>query len=131
MINLQFFPSRRIALYMARLFVTRSLAVLVALVGILMMLDLLGNSGKILAHPGNGDAELWRYVGLRIPQLIARFLPFSVLLGTLITLRRPQPAQRDHLDEGGGHFRAPDHRAADPRRRPDRASSISPSTSGW
>ena len=32
MINLQFFPSRRIALYMARLFLTRSLAVLVALV---------------------------------------------------------------------------------------------------
>jgi lipopolysaccharide export system permease protein len=84
MINLQFFPSRRIALYMARLFVTRSLAVLLALVGILMMLDLLGNSGEILAHPGNGDAELWRYVGLRVPQLIARFLPFSVLLGSLI-----------------------------------------------
>jgi lipopolysaccharide export system permease protein len=51
-----------------------------------MMLDLLGQSGNILAHAGNGDAELWRYVGLRVPQLIARFLPFSVLLGTLITL---------------------------------------------
>ena len=86
MINLRFFPSRRIALYMARLFVTRSLAVLVALVGILVVLDLLGNSGQILAVPGNGDAELWRYVGLRIPQLIARFLPFAVLLGTLIML---------------------------------------------
>ena len=86
MINLQFFPSRRIAFYMARLFLTRSFAVLVALVGILMMLDLLGNSGNILVHPGNGDAELWRYVGLRIPQLIARFLPFSVLLGSLIAL---------------------------------------------
>jgi len=86
MINLQFFPSRRIALYMARLFLTRSFAVLIALVAILMMLDLLGNSGKILAQPGNGDAELWRYVGLRIPQLIARFLPFSVLLGALIAL---------------------------------------------
>jgi lipopolysaccharide export system permease protein len=86
MINLQFFPSRRIALYMARLFLTRSFAVLIALVGILLMLDLLGNSGKILAHPGNGDAELWRYAGLRIPQLIARFLPFSVLLGALIAL---------------------------------------------
>ena len=84
MINLQFFPSRRIALYMARLFVTRSLAVLVALVGLLMMLDLLGNTDEILAVPGNGDAELWRYMGLRIPQLIARFLPFSVLLGSLI-----------------------------------------------
>lgn len=86
MINLHFFPSKRIAFYMARLFLTRSLAVLVALVGILMMLDLLGNSGKILAHAGNGDAELWRYVGLRLPQLIARFLPFSALLGALITL---------------------------------------------
>jgi lipopolysaccharide export system permease protein len=86
MINLHFFPSKRIAFYMARLFLTRSAAVLVALVAILMMLDLLGNSGKILAHPANGDAELWRYVGLRVPQLIARFLPFSALLGALITL---------------------------------------------
>lgn len=86
MINLQFFPSRRIALYMARLFIVRSLAVLFALVLVLMTLDLLGNSGDILAYPGNGDAELWRYVALRVPQLIARFLPFSVLLGTLITL---------------------------------------------
>ncbi len=85
MINLQFFPSRRIAIYMTRLFIVRSLAVLVALVGILLMLDLLGKTGQILAHPGNGDAELWRYVGLRLPQLIARFLPFAVLLGTLIT----------------------------------------------
>ena len=86
MINLRFFPSRQIALYSVKLFVTRSLAVLVALVLILMTLDLLGESGKILAAPGNGDAELWRYVSLRLPILISRFLPFSVLLGTLIAL---------------------------------------------
>ena len=84
MINPAFFPSRRLALYMVRLFVTRSLAVLVALVLILMTLDLLGESGKILAIPGSSDADLWRYVGFRIPILISRFLPFSVLLGTLI-----------------------------------------------
>ena len=84
MINLKFFPSRQIAFYSVRLFVTRSLAVLFALVLILMTLDLLGESGQILAVPGNGDSELWRYVGLRIPLLISRFLPFSVLLGTLI-----------------------------------------------
>src|SRR3982751_4110463 len=84
MINPSFFPSRKLALYMVRLFVTRSLAVLVALVLVLMTLDLLGESGKILAIPGNGDAELWRYVSLRIPLLVSRFLPFSVLLGTLI-----------------------------------------------
>jgi lipopolysaccharide export system permease protein len=84
MINLSFFPSRRLAWYMVKLFLTRSLAVLVALVLILMMLDLLGESGKILAVPGNSDADLWRYVSYRIPMLISRFLPFSVLLGTLI-----------------------------------------------
>jgi lipopolysaccharide export system permease protein len=86
MMNFNFFPSKRIALYMARMFVVRSLAVLAALVVILMTLDLLGESGKILRAEGNGDAELWRYVSLRIPQLISRFLPFAVLLGTLITL---------------------------------------------
>ncbi|MDB5704761.1 MAG: lptG, partial [Sphingomonas bacterium] len=32
------------------------------------------------------DAEIWRYVSLRTPEIIARFLPFSVLLGTIITL---------------------------------------------
>src|SRR3982751_689632 len=84
MINLQFFPSRRLAFYMVRLFLTRSLAVLITLLLVLMTLDLLGEAGKILAVPGNGDAELWRYVSLRIPLLTSRFLPFSVLLGTLI-----------------------------------------------
>ena len=84
MINLKFFPSRQLAFYMVRLFVTRSLAVLIALVLILMTLDLLGESGKILEVPGNGDAELWHYVALRIPLLVSRFLPFSVLLGALI-----------------------------------------------
>ncbi len=84
--NLHFFPSKRIAFYLAKLFVLRSLAVLAALVIILQTLDLLGESGKILRQPGNGDAQLWQYVSLRVPQLVARFLPFAVLLGTLITL---------------------------------------------
>lgn len=84
MINLDFMPSRQLALYCARLFLTRSAAVLVALVMVLMMLDLLGESGKILAVPGNGEAELWKYVSLRVPMLVSRFLPFSVLLGALI-----------------------------------------------
>jgi lipopolysaccharide export system permease protein len=79
-------PSPTIAAYTARLFLVRVLAFLVALVVILQTLDLLTESSKILAVPGNGDAELWRYVTLRIPQLINQFLPFSVLLGTLVTL---------------------------------------------
>ncbi|MCL6698397.1 LPS export ABC transporter permease LptG [Sphingomonas sp. NSE70-1] len=84
MINLDFMPSRQLAIYAARLFLTRSLAVLIMLVMVLMMLDLLGESGKILKVDGNGEAELWRYVSLRVPMLISRFLPFSVLLGALI-----------------------------------------------
>ncbi|MGZ2412775.1 lipopolysaccharide export system permease protein [Sphingomonas sp. F9_3S_D5_B_2] len=83
-ISLRLFPSGRIAIYTVRLFLTRSLAVLLALVLILMTLDLLGESGKILAVPGNGDPQLWQYVALRLPLLVSRFLPFSVLLGALI-----------------------------------------------
>ena len=81
-----FFPSRQISWYMARLFLTRTLAVLALLVLVLQTLDLLGQSGDILAYPGNGDAQVWHYVGLRVPQIVARFLPFSVLLGTLVML---------------------------------------------
>ena len=83
---LDFFPSRTLTWYLARTFVTRILAVLVMLVLVLMMLDLLSQSGKILEHPGNGEGELLRYMSLRIPQLVARFLPYSVLLATIITL---------------------------------------------
>ena len=85
MINFDFLPSRQIAFYLIRLFLTRSAAVLVLLVLVLMALDLLGESGKILKIAGNGEAELWRYVSLRVPLLIQKFLPFAVLLGTLIT----------------------------------------------
>jgi len=84
--QLEFFPSRTLMLYLSRLFVTRIIAVLIMLVLVLMMLDLLGESGDILSHPGNGEAELFHYATLRIPQLIARFLPYSALLATIITL---------------------------------------------
>jgi lipopolysaccharide export system permease protein len=52
---------------MARLFVVRSLAVLAMLVLVLMSLDLLGESGKILAVPGNDQADVLRYVSMRVP----------------------------------------------------------------
>jgi len=85
-VQLDFFPSRRLTIYLAKLFVSRTLAVLVMLVLILQMLDLLTESGKILAYPGNGEGQLWTYVSMRTPQLIQRFLPYSVLLATIITL---------------------------------------------
>jgi lipopolysaccharide export system permease protein len=79
------FPSRTLTFYLARLFIVRILGVLVMLVLILQSLQLLSESGDILAVPGNGQAELWRYVSLNVPALIARFLPYSVLLATLLT----------------------------------------------
>jgi lipopolysaccharide export system permease protein len=79
------FPAPTLARYTAKMFVLRSFAFLAGLVLILQTLDLLGESGRILAVEGNGEAELWRYVSLRLPQLIALFLPFSVLLATLVT----------------------------------------------
>src|SRR3546814_12058043 len=68
------------------MFAARILAVLLMLVLVLMALDLLSSSGKILAVAGNGEAELWTYVSLRVPQLTAQFVPYSVLLATIITL---------------------------------------------
>ena len=79
------FPSQTLTLYLMRLFIVRILGVLVMLVLVLQALQLLSESGDILAVPGNGQAELWRYVSLNVPQLIARFLPYSVLLATLLT----------------------------------------------
>ena len=84
--QLSFFPSRTMAIYVGRLFLVRSFAILFALVLILQTLDLLGESGKILAVAGNSDSDVWRYVGLRLPQIVETFLPFSVLLGTILTL---------------------------------------------
>lgn len=84
--GLDFFPSRTLTFYLARLFVSRIAAVLVMLVLVLMMLDLLAKSGEILAVPGNGQAQLLTYIGLRLPQLVQTFLPYSVLLATIITL---------------------------------------------
>ena len=84
--QLEFFPSRTLTLYLARLFAVRIVAVLIMLVMVLQVLDLLSESGKVLAHPGNGESQLWTYVSLRTPQLIARFLPYSVLLATIFTL---------------------------------------------
>ena len=84
--QLEFFPSRTVSLYMAKMFLLRIVAVLAMLVLILQALDLLGKSGDILAVAGNGEAALWTYVSLRAPQIIERFLPFSVLLATIVTL---------------------------------------------
>jgi len=64
---MHFFPSRNITIYMAKLFIIRSFAVLMMLVLILMTLDLLGESGKILSVPGNDQGDVLHYVSMRAP----------------------------------------------------------------
>jgi len=83
---LSFFPSPTVAKYMARLFLVRTFAILFGLVLVLQALDLLSQSGNILAVKGNGQAQILHYVSLRAPQIISTFLPFSVLGGTILTL---------------------------------------------
>ncbi|HEU0067520.1 MAG TPA: LPS export ABC transporter permease LptG [Sphingomonas sp.] len=80
-----FFPSRTVAIYMARLFLTRTFGIAAGLVLVLLTLNLLSESGKILAYAGNGQDQIWRYVSLRGPQLIDFAIPYSVLLGTILT----------------------------------------------
>jgi lipopolysaccharide export system permease protein len=80
------FPSRTIAWYTARMFLIRVAAFIIGLTVILQSLDLLSESGKVLAAAGNTESDLWVYVSLRAPQIVQLFLPFSVLLATLVTL---------------------------------------------
>ena len=84
--QLEFFPSKTLTAYLVRIFAVRIAAVLVMLVLVLQMLDLLSESSKILGFAGNSEAQVWTYVSLRAPQLISRFLPYSVLLATILTL---------------------------------------------
>ncbi len=81
-----FFPSATLTRYLAKLFLGRIAAVLVMLVLVLLALDLLATTGDILAVPGNGQDDVLRYAELRLPQLVRQFLPYSVLLATIICL---------------------------------------------
>ena len=78
-------PSTTLAVYQMRTFAIRIVAFAFVLIGLLQVLDLLSESEKILRVPGNGNPELLLYLKLRLPQLVDTFLPFSVLLGALVT----------------------------------------------
>lgn len=81
------FVSRsRLARYVASAFAVRIAVVLVALLALVLTVDVLGESNSILAQPGAGGAELWRYMSLRIPILASQFAPFAVLLAALATI---------------------------------------------
>ena len=128
---LDFFPSRTLTRYLAKMFATRILAVLVMLVLVLMMLDLLGRERQ---DPRRSRAtarrELLHYVSLRMPQLIARFLPYSVLLATIITLATFNQNSEVIAMKAAGPVGAPGSRAAAADRGGHRGAPASPSTNG-
>ncbi len=71
--------------YIGRTFLLRIAVVLLGLLVVLQIMDVIGESNRILAVTGAGESDLWRYAALRLPILLGEFLPFAVLLATLIT----------------------------------------------
>lgn len=71
--------------YIARVFAFHIASVMLGLLAVLLTLDVIGESNRILAGAGATDADLWRYGQLRLPMLVTQFLPFAVLLAALIT----------------------------------------------
>jgi len=101
MMELQFFPSRTLAFYMRKAFLVRTIAVLAMLLLVLQTLDLLGESGDILAiRNGQGAAlALCSATNSADRRAVPTFL--SVTRHT-DHARHAQPEQRGDRDEGGG-----------------------------
>jgi len=81
-----FFNPGSMDIYLAKLFISRYIIILIGLVTTLQMLDLLSESDNILAGDGAVYADLWRYVTLRTPTLLSLFSPFVALLAAIICL---------------------------------------------
>ncbi|MCJ9430575.1 LptF/LptG family permease [Kordiimonas marina] len=79
-------PSKELAAYVVRLFLTRYLAMLFLLVVLLQAIDLMNKTDELLAAKGATAASLIQYVQWRAPELISQFMPFAALMATLFTL---------------------------------------------
>lgn len=74
-----------ISAYMTRMFLSRCLAVLVALAALLQLLDLL-DAASVVLERGGGALDIGYYVLLRLPVMVERIVPLAVLIGSLATL---------------------------------------------
>ena len=72
------------ARYVTRLFAVRFALLLAGLTALVVLLDLMAHGGAVVA--GEGAGALWRYAGLRLPLIVSRLLPFTVLIAALLTL---------------------------------------------
>ncbi|MFN3232571.1 MAG: LPS export ABC transporter permease LptG [Alphaproteobacteria bacterium] len=71
--------------YIAKLFLTRFLILLIGIAVIMQALDLLSQSGDVLAPAEAGLDSLWRLTALRFPQILSNVVTFCALLATLVT----------------------------------------------
>lgn len=69
-----------------RLFFWRWVLILLVILGVLQVLDLLSKADELLAPEGATQATVWRYLELRLPELISQFAPFAALLSVLTVL---------------------------------------------
>ncbi|MFP6740697.1 MAG: LPS export ABC transporter permease LptG [Alphaproteobacteria bacterium] len=72
------------ARYLNRLFVARFALMLAGLVALASLLDMMAHADEVVA--GDGALALWRYFALRLPVIVSKLLPFSVLIAALLTL---------------------------------------------
>lgn len=72
------------ARYLNRLFLARFALILGGLVALASLLDMMAHADEVVA--GDGVAALWRYFALRLPVIVSKLLPFSVLIAALLAL---------------------------------------------
>jgi lipopolysaccharide export system permease protein len=72
--------------YLTRVFLGRTLAVLLGLAALLQILDLLDRASDVLAR--GGVADIGRYALLRLPSTVGRLVPLAVLVGAILAFRR-------------------------------------------
>ncbi len=73
--------------YLAYLWLTRFIFVLAGITAIALLMDFFSNVDEILESE-NDMRSAFRYALLRLPIIVDKMIPFSVLLGTLLTLSR-------------------------------------------
>jgi lipopolysaccharide export system permease protein len=73
-------------MYIGKAFVRYTAAFLVGLLGLVLAIDVVGDSTRIMAVVGAGAPELLTYAAYRAPILVDQLAPFVVLLGALATM---------------------------------------------
>jgi len=82
----RFAPSKTLASYMVKMYLTRFLGILIGLTAVLQLLDLLAATDDVMAADGANFGSIISYLSMRTPQIISLFVPFVALLATLLTL---------------------------------------------